>query len=35
MDSYFGFGAWTRTNGHVLYYAGSASAYVDPTFSGA
>ena len=33
MESYFGFGAWTRTNGHVLYYAGSASAYVDPTFS--
>jgi hypothetical protein len=31
MDSYFGFGAWTRTNGAVLYYAASASAYVDPT----
>jgi hypothetical protein len=35
MDSYFGFGVWTRTNGAILYYAGSASAYVDPTFSGA
>ena len=35
MDSYFGFGAWTRTNGAVLYYAASASAYVAPTFSGA
>lgn len=34
MESFFGFGVWTRTNGHVLYYAGSASAYVDPTFSG-
>ena len=34
MDSYFGFGVWTRTNGAVLYYAGSASAYVDPTFTG-
>ena len=33
MDSYFGFGAWTRTNGAVLYFAGSASAYVTPTFS--
>jgi hypothetical protein len=33
MESYFGFGVWTRTNGAVLYYAGSASAYVDPTFS--
>jgi hypothetical protein len=33
MDSYFGFGVWNRTNGAVLYYAGSASAYVDPTFS--
>lgn len=35
MDSYFGFGVWTRTNGAVLYYAGGAVAYVDPTFSGA
>lgn len=33
MDSYFGFGAYTRTNGAVLYYAGGASAYVVPTFS--
>lgn len=33
MDSYFGFGVWNRTNGAVLYYAGSASAYVDPTIS--
>lgn len=33
MDSYFGFGVWNRTNGAVLYYAASASAYVDPTFS--
>jgi hypothetical protein len=33
MDSYFGFGVWNRTNGAVLYYAGSASAYVEPTFS--
>lgn len=35
MDSYFGFGVWTRTNGAVLYYAGGAVAYVNPTFSGA
>lgn len=35
MDSYFGFGVWNRTNGAVLYYAGSAAAYVEPTFSGA
>lgn len=35
LDSYFGFGVWTRTNGAVLYYAASASAYVEPTFSGA
>lgn len=33
MDSYFGFGVWTRTNGAVLYFAASASAYVEPTFS--
>ncbi len=33
MDSYFGFGVWTRTNGAVLYYAGGASAYVDPTIT--
>jgi hypothetical protein len=33
MDSYFGFGVWTRTNGAVLYYASGASAYVDPTIS--
>lgn len=33
MDAYFGFGVYTRTNGAVLYYAGSASAYVEPTFS--
>lgn len=30
MESYFGFGVWNRTNGAVLYYATSASAYVDP-----
>jgi hypothetical protein len=35
MDSYFGFGIWTRTNGAVLYYASGAGAYVEPTFSGA
>jgi len=35
MDSYFGFGVWTRTNGAVLYYASGAVAYVVPTFSGA
>lgn len=35
MDSYFGFGVWTRTNGAVLFYQSGASAYVDPTFSGA
>lgn len=33
MDSYFGFGVFERTNGAVGYYAGSASAYVDPSFS--
>lgn len=33
MDSYFGFGVWNRTNGAVLYFAASASAYVEPTFS--
>lgn len=33
MESYFGIGVWNRTNGHVLYYAGSASAYVAPTFT--
>lgn len=33
MDSYFGFGVWNRTNGAVLYYASSASAYVDPTIT--
>jgi hypothetical protein len=33
MDSYFGFGAKTRTNGVVGYYATSASAYVEPTIS--
>lgn len=33
MDSYFGFGVWTRTNGAVLYYAGGAVAYVVPTFT--
>lgn len=32
LDSYFGFGAWTRTNGAVLYYATGAVAYVAPTF---
>lgn len=33
MDSYFGFGVWHRTNGAILYFATSASAYVEPTFS--
>lgn len=33
MESYFGVSVWNRTNGHVLYYAGSASAYVAPTFT--
>lgn len=33
MDSYFGFGVWNRTNGAVLYYAASASAYVEPSFT--
>ena len=35
MDSYFGFGVWTRTNGAVLFYGAGAVAYVEPTFSGA
>lgn len=29
MESEFGLGVWTRTNGHVLYFGGGA--YVDPT----
>ena len=29
MESEFGFGVWTRTNGAVLYHAGGAVAYVD------
>ena len=33
MESYFGYGVWTRTNGAVLFYQASASAYVAPTFS--
>lgn len=33
MESYFGFGVWQRSNGAVLYYATSASAYVDPTIT--
>jgi hypothetical protein len=33
MDSYFGFGVWTRTNGAVLYYNAGAVAYVDPTIN--
>jgi hypothetical protein len=32
MESEFGFGAWTRTNGSVLYHATGAVAYVEPTF---
>jgi hypothetical protein len=32
MDSYFGFGVWTRTNGAVLFYGAGASAYEDPVF---
>lgn len=31
MESEFGFGVWTRTNGAVLYYAAGAVAYVAPT----
>jgi hypothetical protein len=31
MESFIGFGVWNRTNGHVLYYASGASAYVAPT----
>jgi hypothetical protein len=31
MESEFGFGVWTRTNGAVLYHAAGAVAYVDPT----
>jgi hypothetical protein len=30
MESEFGFGVWTRTNGAVLYHAAGAVAYVDP-----
>lgn len=33
MEAYFGIGVWNRTNGHVLYYATSASAYVAPTIT--
>lgn len=29
MESEFGFGVWTRTNGAILYHAGGAGAYVD------
>lgn len=32
MESEFGLGVWTRTNGAVYYHAGGAVAYVDPTF---
>lgn len=31
METEFGMGVWTRTNGAVLYHAAGASAYVDPT----
>lgn len=31
LAGYFGFGVKTRTNGHVLYYASGAAAYVAPT----
>ncbi len=31
MESEFGFGVWNRTNGAILYHAGGAGAYVDPT----
>lgn len=31
LAGYFGFGVKTRTNGHVLYYAGGAAAYVAPS----
>lgn len=31
MESEFGFGVWTRTNGAVLYHAAGAVAYVAPT----
>jgi hypothetical protein len=30
MESEFGFGVWSRTNGAVLYHAAGAVAYVDP-----
>lgn len=33
MDAYFGFGAYTRTNGACLYYASGAVAYVAPTIT--
>jgi hypothetical protein len=33
METYFGFGAWTRTNGAVLWAnAGSGGVYAAPTF---
>lgn len=32
MESEFGFGVWTRTNGAVYYHAAAAAAYVEPTF---
>lgn len=33
MESEFGFGVWTRTNGAVLYHLAGAVAYVDPTIA--
>jgi hypothetical protein len=33
LEAEFGVGVWTRTNGAVLYYADSATEYVEPTLS--
>lgn len=32
MESEYGFGVWTRTNGAVYYFAAAAASYVEPTF---
>jgi hypothetical protein len=32
MESEFGVGTWTRTNGAVLFFGAGAVAYVEPTF---
>jgi hypothetical protein len=34
MESEYGVGTWTRTNGAVLYHAGGAVAYVSPVING-